>query len=442
MNKNNTFDSAYFKQSLSLSKVQEIGPALEKAVKKTLNWANGRLCYYQNFDNHLSYDIQVDACYPDVNNPQAFVSVTYCNPDTPGHSNENKLQLKLGELMLLKAKYPEIRSILVIGGTKEAWLTYVLQAFNYFFDKVICTWDNNFASEIDKISHNPVFITCKHANIWKMLSSEWKKTELYSDPPVNSFLRENTWNYMRQIGCEGDVPSKISNEIIRNCMQAAYDCSVNSRARSGVEWNNYMNEKWDNLWQSRSFFNPAEAAIEIILNNNNIAHLGGIAVDAEVPSLIHDLGGNAVDNTKVSEDFIVFSEKYHMPVFIQSKSSGGGKKRHGKNIQNRTKEQIARALFYRGYIENNTLKLRAKDFIWISVLDGNWGVTKRTPLKYMHMLQWAGYDYLIAADSMVDKNLNVISFTSPLAQILLLLECTKDKKRFNHLWDGWCKKHK
>ena len=126
-----------------------------------------------------------------------------------------------------------------------------------------------------------------------------------------------------------------------------------------------------------------------------------------------------------------------MPVFIQSKSTGGGKERHGKNIQNRTKEQIARALFYRGYIENNALKLRPKDFIWISVLDGNWGVTRKTPLKYLHMLQWAGYDFLVAADSMVDKDLNVISTNSPLADILVELECVKDTERFNQLWQNW-----
>lgn len=437
MEKNNVFDSAYFNQSVSLSKVQEIGPALEKMIKEKLNWSSGRVLYYENPEREISYDIQVDACYPNIVHPQVFASVTYCNPDTPGHSNENKLQLKLGELMLLKAKYPEIRSILVIGGTKEAWLVYILQAFSFFFDKVICTWDDDFNSEIDKISKNPFDINCKHADIWKTLSIEWKQTSLFYGTPVNSFLRENSWNYMKETGCEGNVPSKISKKIIRNCMQAAYDRSIATRAKNGVEWQNYMHEKWDKLWQSRSFFNPAEAAIEIILNDNNIAHLGGIAVDAEVPSLIHYLGGEAVDNTKVSEDYIAFSEKYNMPVFIQSKSTGGGKKRHGKNIQNRTKEQIARSLFYRGYIEDGILKLRKKDYIWISILDGNWGVTKRTPLKYLHMLQWAGYDYLIAADSMVDMELNVISDSSSLANILTELNCIKNTKRFEKLWKAW-----
>ena len=332
MEKNNIFDSAYFNQSISLSKVQEIGPALEKMIKEKFNWASGRLNYYKNPEKNISYDIQVDACYPNINNPLAFVSVTYCNPDTPGHSNENKLQLKLGELMLFKARYPEIRAILVIGGTREAWLAYVLQAFHYFFDKVICTWDKDYDLQISTIAQNPGIIPCKHSDIWKTLSKEWKNTVLFYGKPINSFLRENAWNHMKKTGCEGNIPSKISNEIIRNCMQAAYNRSVETRARSGVEWQNYMNENWDKLWQSRSFFNPAEAAIEIILNANGIAHLGGIAEDAEVASLIHYLGGNDVDNTKVSEDYIAFSEKYNMPVFIQSKAAGGGRERHGKNL--------------------------------------------------------------------------------------------------------------
>ena len=442
MEKNNIYDSAYFLQSLSLARVQEIGPTLEREIKEKFNWANGRMIYYEDLSKNIIYDIQVDACYPNVNAPQAFTSVTYCNPDTPGHSNENKLQLKLGELMLFKAKYPQIRAILVIGGTKEAWLSYVLQAFEYFFDTVIYTWEKNFESKINAIKADPLSIPCKHSEIWKKLSNEWESTKLFYGTPINSFLRERTWNYMKKNGCEGDVPSKIKNKIIRNCMQAAYNCSVETRARSGVEWHNYMNEKWEKLWQSRSFFNPAEAAIEIILEENKISHLGGIAVDAEVPSLIHYLGGSAVDNTKVSEDYIVFSKKFNMPVFIQSKSTGGGKERHGKNIQNRTKEQIARSLFYRGYIENNTLKIREKDFIWISVLDGDWGVTKKTPLKYIHMLQWAGYDYLVSADSMVDDDLNVRSKDSELAKILKELDCMTDNLQFKERWLNWGKGRK
>lgn len=438
MGKSTIFDSAYYNQSITLTKVQEYGPALEKDIKGRLQWNDGRLVYYNNKAKGISYDIQVDACYPSVKDPEAFVSVTYCNPDTPGHSNENKLQLKLGELMLFKARYPQIKGVLVIGGTKEAWLSYVIQAFEYFFDAVLYTWENDFDARISALAADPSGIKCRHVDIWKTLSQEWANTELSFDPPINSYLREKAWNYMREHGCEGDVPAKIKNEIIRNCMKAAYDCSVATRARSGVEWQNYMHEQWSNLWQSRSFFNPAEAAIEIVLARNKYAHLGSIAVDVDVPSLIHYLGGKNVDNTKVSEDFVTFSLKYGMPVLIQSKATGGGKERHGKNIQNRTKEQIARSLFYRGYIENNHLQIREKDYIWISVLDGDWGITEKTPLKYLHMLQWAGYDYLVAADTLVDDNLDVTS-NNPLVFALADLDCVKDQDEFERLWTKWKK---
>lgn len=437
MEKNDIFEKAYINQGISLERVQEIGPELENTVKNAFGWLSGDVIYFNNENLDKKYKLQVDVCYPSVEAPEIFVSVTYCNPDTPGHSNENKLQLKLGELMLLKAKYPEIKGILVIGGTEESWLPYVIQAFQYFYDKVLFTWDPDFSKQVEIIKRDINSVEVKHSDIWNKLSKEWEQTELITGEPIDSFLRENAWRYVQRKGCEGDTPSKIQNEIIRNCMIAAYQKSIETRARNGVEWSNYMNEDWDKLWQSRSFFNPGEAAIEIILKNSKIAYLGGIAKDVPVPSLIHHLGGDKVDNTKVSEDFICFSNKLNMPIFIQSKASGGGLKRHGKNIQNRTKEQLARSLFYRGYIEDDSLKIREKDFIWISVLDGDWGVTKRTPLKYEHMLQWAGYDHLVAADSLVDKELDVITENNVLANILSEYNCETDQEKMEKLWRNW-----
>lgn len=124
----------YGSQSESLKYVQVFGSGLEKAVKNALGWNSGRVIY----NNHkgIKYDIQVDSCWPNTTSPMAFVSVTYCKPDKPGHSNENKLQLKLGELILLKAAYPNIRGILVIGGNKHTWAPYILEAFQYFLIKL------------------------------------------------------------------------------------------------------------------------------------------------------------------------------------------------------------------------------------------------------------------------------------------------------------------
>lgn len=427
--------NSYLNQSNSLKFVQKFGPSLEKNVRDFLGWNTGRLAYYQ--DSQYTYDVQVDGYLGSSTNPTAFVSVTYCSPDKPGHSNENKLQLKLGELMLLKSRYPNIKGILVIGGTKEAWLAYVLEAFEYFFDKVIFTWDATFESQMQDLKKGVINIQSNHSHVWQQLSDEWQSVKLSEEEPVDSFLRENSWNYMVENGVEGTLPSDIRSPIIRSCMNAAYQTSLSTRNKNGKEWTNYMNAQWDKLWESRSYFNPGESVIELILQHNKYAYLGGIAKDITVPSLIHHLGGEHVDKTKVSEDFILYSKKFNRPIFIQSKATGGGRDRHGKNIQNRTKEQIARSLFYRGYVnDDNSIALREKDFIWIGIIDGDWGVTKKTPLKYIHMLQWAGYNKLIAADSLSTKELDV-EYNNPLSSYLNSLDCVIDQQEFNDLWNKW-----
>src|SRR5438445_11166644 len=102
---------AYEEQSQSLKYVQKFGPELKKGVATALAWSGGRVTYYTT-EQKVAYDLQVDCCFPGVAKPDAVVSVTYCKPDTPGHSNENKLQLKLGEMMLIKGVFPECRSVL------------------------------------------------------------------------------------------------------------------------------------------------------------------------------------------------------------------------------------------------------------------------------------------------------------------------------------------
>jgi hypothetical protein len=91
--------AAWEKQSASLVEVQKRGTGLEATVRKTLRWPNGRIVY----DKIHGYKMQIDAAYPNTTAPQIIVSVTYTDPDKRGHSNENKLQLKVGEPALLKA---------------------------------------------------------------------------------------------------------------------------------------------------------------------------------------------------------------------------------------------------------------------------------------------------------------------------------------------------
>lgn len=434
---------AYNEQSISLRFVQKFGPELEKAVVAALAWpkGKGRVVYFHHDELELKYDLQVDAFYPNGNAPEVFVSVTYCKPDKPGHSNENKLQLKLGELMLLKARFPEIRSVLVIGGNQGTWLPYVLKAFDFFFDRTIFAWVEGFDAAIEELRTNPLGVERKHADIWQQLAQEWAAVDLWRDAPIDSSLRESMWDLISGTGAEGELPEDISNEIFRHCMEAAFERHKESRGRSGKEWSSYVNEDWDGLWQSRSYVNPGEAAIQLSLEKAGLAYAGGLAKDVPVPSLIHHLGGKEVDNTKVSEDFVLYSRALDRPVFIQSKASGGGKEGHGKNIQNRAKEQVARSLFYRGGVDDTgNIYTRPKDYYWIGILDGNWGVTKKTPLKYLHMLQWAGYNTLLAADSLVNDDLSLKDVdANPLIQKLRELDCITDQAEFKTVWAAWTK---
>ena len=152
---------------------------------------------------------------------------------------------------------------------------------------------------------------------------------------------------------------------------------------------------------SRNYFNPVEASVELTLSQAGLRFQGGIARDVQVPSLLHNLG---MHETSLSEDFILHSRKLDIPIYIQCKASGGGRAQHGKNIQNRTKEQIARGLFYRCNTARKQIVLQSKMFKWIGILDGNWAVTSKQPLKYIHMLQLAGYDHFISADRLLTSS--------------------------------------
>jgi hypothetical protein len=210
-------------------------------------------------------------------------------------------------------------------------------------------------------------------------------------------------------------PTLITNEIARLCMRRSYDLE-------GAEWQSYLKENWGSIEMSRNYFNPVEATVELSLTLANLAFDGGIARDIAVPSLLHDLG---MPETKVSEDFVLHSDALDQPVYIQCKASGGGRTQHGKNIQNRTKEQTTRSILYTcSSSDRTTLVWNPKKFHWISVLDGDWGVTRAESLKYIHMLELAGYDKIIPAGSLLTKDLQVLRDGNPLTQYLTqTLQC-------------------
>ena len=402
---------AWSNQAASLVEVQKYGSSLEKDIRNLLDWDSGRLVY----DNSRKYKIQVDCCFPTLDAPEIIGSVTYANPDKPGHSNENKLQLKLGELALAKAEYPNIRVMLILGGTQEAWLPYVLKAFEFFFDDVIFLWRDGDYDKLVEYSKDPQKVPFLHADFWAKLRTDWKTRKLSPEArtPPKGLLRYKVLDQLKAIPiCK--APEDIPYDIARACMIAA-------RNANGKEWSNYEQEKWEAIEMSRSYFNPVEAATQLTLEMGKFKYEGGLAKDVEVRSFLHDLG---MSKTKLSEDFILHSQKFNLPVYIQCKASGGGRAQHGKNIQNRTKEQVARSIMYRSVsADKKSIEFLPKKYIWIGVVDGDWGVTKSEPLKYIHMLELAGYDHILCAEDLVDDNLNLNITQNPLQILLTELKC-------------------
>jgi hypothetical protein len=402
--------------SLSLKRVQQQGGALEKEIRALLNWPTGRIIYHDK----LKYDVQVDCVYPSLKSPKVVISVTYTEPDTKGHSNENKLQLKVGELALIKCAYPNCKVVLVIGGNEESWLPYVLKAFKFFFDEVVYAWHDDGLTRLAEIQNNPDIVSGSHDKFWKQIKNEWDAVGLKQSDfsPPKGLLRYKIADQMKNQTPGVHYPNSITNRIAALCMQR-------SKSKEGKEWQNYLNRQWEKIEQSRSYFNPLESLVEISLRDANLKFQGGIACDIPVSSFLHDLG---MENTMLSEDFILYSKKHKMKVYIQCKASGGGRNQTGKNIQNRTKEQVTRGILYRCKLENDQIVLKPKNFLWISILDGDWGVTKKNTHKYIHMLQHAGYDHFFGSEDLVDKELQPLPpGKNPLTEYLInVLECSRN----------------
>lgn len=407
-------DQAWLRQSQSLVEVQKQGSGLEERVQQLLGWDKGRIAY----DATRKYSIEVDSVYPSSKSPETMVSVTYTDPDKPGHSNENKLHLKVGELALLKYRFPELRCVLAIGGTAQTWLPYVLAAFKVFYDEVVFLWEEKGRQRLKEIKEKPHSVPLGHRQLWENLQKEWAYRNLSSvnRVPPCGLVR---YQILEILKAEPRVhhPNYIRNEIARLCMQR-------SRDSEGSEWNSYLRGLWNNIEMSRNYFNPVEAAVEISLTAAELKFSGGVSRDVPVQSLLHDFG---MVGTRLSEDFILHSDQLNKPVYIQCKSSGGGRRQHGKNIQNRTKEQITRSILYScRSTKPGIVEWHPKHFHWIAIIDGDWGVTRTQPLKYIHMLELAGYDKIIGAYELLNGQSEVKRKGNPLIEYLVqTLGCRK-----------------
>ena len=241
-------------------------------------------------------------------------------------------------------------------------------------------------------------------------------------------------------------------------MESAEATFQRTNGRNGVEWRHFR--RTDNtgipiqqFWQCRTYFNPAEAVIEEIICQHDIPFLGGIARDVDVPSFMTLLARESdlfeeFNNTKMSEDFVLMYNcgEQEGSIYIQSKSSGGGMEGHGKAIQNRAKEQVARNLLYRlrPIISDNSeitgFEYVNREFNWIGIIDNNWELPIREPRKNLHMLLIAGYDQLFYADSLVGDDL-LPRTESPLSEFINSIQNNSDYEFIQPVFSEFVTEH-
>lgn len=433
-------DVPYQSQSRSLGDSNFRGQRGENIVLSLTGGENLRLPYS---DVDPQYLLQSDCVLNVGTDRELILSTTHTKPDSKGHSNENKFQLKLGEMWLWKTHRPSRRVVIVLTGREDQWLPWCLTAFKFFFDDAIYEWEPNFNQRIIDADANT---KNRHIDLWKNESRLRKKRErraswnldiphekiqphanIKQTSPTSTgprlsprfsrlrhrFFEEIVPKYWQKI----DNPREIGCEIFRSCMEIAYE-------RDAKEWQHLRKTNNSGIgmnvfWQCRSFFNPAEASIAWHLKKNQLPFSGGIASDVTIPSFMSALAQTTesydeFNRTKMSEDFVLKqrnTEGVERLIYIQSKSSGGGLEGHGKAIQNRAKEQIARNMLYRlrpkfdskmdviGFYDIGS------QFKWIAVIDNNWNIPKKTPKKNLHSLFLAGYDEIIYADELLDPNL-------------------------------------
>ena len=111
-------------------------------MKSVTGGVKQRLFYSHTIGPTCIYgtDIDADCVLEDGDGSLVILSITHTKPDSRGHSNENKFQLKLGELWLHKTYNIDTRMAIVVGGRLENWLPWCIEAFKLFFDDAIFEW--------------------------------------------------------------------------------------------------------------------------------------------------------------------------------------------------------------------------------------------------------------------------------------------------------------
>jgi len=415
---NNVFNNQYLAAKHALVDTQVRGKKAEIAVSNFLN--NESILYHHRIkERYLDIsraDIEVDFKIDEINGYETFISVTHSNPLIPGHSNENKLHQKLAELYLFKLKKPERRIVLVVGGDISKWSPYVLKVFELFFDKVVYVERKNFSQKMSMALKSQL----NNKHFWideqKLLT---KVKLLDQDSRVCSRnLRQEFYSQVILRLAEKAAP-QYPNQIQNNILRKMGELGVDS-----IFWNYIKSGQYEKVWQERNYFNILEAITEIVLESNNVWYKGGLGRSVAVHhSVLHDLG---FTTTRFTEDFLLYSDNHKKRVYIQCKSSAGGPTNTSKALPSRAREQIGRSILYRSTINStNGLVSNRKDYISIYILDGYWNYPKKYPLKYVHILQIAGADYILNGHELVNKNFEVID-NNALTDIIEKLRCLRN----------------
>jgi len=413
---------AYKAQAKRLREVQRRSRILEQKIRDIFSKAKvpirgGQGIHVKYGHFHDNADLQVDGVIPNEENPETIIFVTYTDPDKPGHSNENKLHLKLGELFLFKTFNTNLRCILVVGETKSSWLRYVLDVFTIFFDDVVFTWESNFWNKLIQ----SLDCRLKNCEFWQAEKIRRDSIHLETNelmPPSSDFrsrfYKEIVPNYLGVTN-----PNDIKHPTLRRMAIAAQKEFVRTKGKKGLLWHHLTAPNYQAIWQERSYFNPMEFTVAMVMEMRHFQYEWSV----KIPTLLRDFG---IKEARSTEDFGLFSETRKLPVYIQCKASGGGEAQHGKAVMNRSKEQIARSLLYRCRKHGEEIQSKGKNFVWIAILDGNWKIPQRYPLKYIHMLQFAGYDKIYKVNDLLEPNdLNPYE-NNPLNEYLEQIKCRKE----------------
>jgi len=382
----------------------------ESFKEKQISFKDPMDYFWESGGPNIQEDFALGSSSCDHNGIHTIISVTQANPDKPGHSIENKLHQALGELYLHKIYNPKCRSILFIGGEGAGWASkaqfknhgcsYVLRTFELFFDDVVYAWDNNPRKRIKQALE----CNLRNINFWKDEKIRAESINLDTDRTniPNKNLREEFISNVLFPLAERRIHAitQITNPVARFMIE----CSLKSNRHF---FDKVINNDRVGIETDRGFNNAPEAAICLLLNKAGLKYSSEMenakAAVKVSENLLYHLG---YKNMHRHTDFIL-KGKDGLPVYIESKSAGGGFEGGHKHITDRAREQIARSLLHRTTLKDGEIQSNPQHYHWIFILDADWHTPDLYPHKFVHILQLAGAERWFSARELLDDNYTI-----------------------------------